>query len=145
MTALVLLFLCMYPRNENPNYSFLLKIMAIKTLLKRDYIFILMLVVLRFLGSKNVIPNFSYLLIALPLAFYFFPVKLFLDKSLFDETKSKKIVKVLSYFIISSIIVFSALLFYEDERNSFIVNTFLVYSLLNTILFFYFYFTENIS
>lgn len=135
----------MYPRNENPNYSFQLKIMAIKTLLKRDYIFILILAVLRFLSSKNVIPNFSYLLIALPLAFYFFPVKLFLDKSLFDETKSKKIVKVLSYFIISSIIVFSALLFYEDERNSFIVNTFLVYSLLNTILFFYFYFTENIS
>ncbi len=119
--------------------------MTSKTILKKDYILVLILVVLRFLSSKNVIPNFSYLLIASIVAFYFFPVKLFLDKSLFDETKRKKIVKVLSYFIISSIIVFSALLFYEDDRNSFIGNTFLVYSLLNTILFFYFYFTENIS
>ena len=119
--------------------------MTSKTILKKDYILVLILVVLRFLSSKNVIPNFSYLMIALFVAFYFFPIKLFLDKSLYDETKRKKIVKVLSYFIISSIIVFSALLFYEDDRNSFIGNTFLVYSLLNTILFFYFYFTENIS
>ncbi len=116
-----------------------------QNLIKKDYILILILVILRFLSSKNVIPNFSYLMIALIVSIYFFPVKLFLDKSLFNETKSKKIAKMLSYFIIGNIIIFSALLFYIDDRNGFIATTFLVYGLLNTILFFYFFFTENIS
>lgn len=116
-----------------------------QNLIKKDYILILILVILRFLSSKNVIPNFSYLMIALIVSIYFFPVKLFLDKSLFNETKSKKIAKMLSYFIIGNIIIFSALLFYIDDRNDFIATTFLVYGLLNTILFFYFFFTENIS
>ena len=70
----------------------------------------LLLSVLYFLSIQKVIPNFVYLIIALINSFYFFPIKLFLDKSLFTGPMKRKVIKVFSYFIISNIIVFSALL-----------------------------------
>lgn len=119
--------------------------MTKKTILKKDYIFILILVGLHFLTTKNVIPNAFYLLLAIVGGLYFFPIRLFLDHNLFNEKTGKRISKLLSYFIVSGIVVFSALLFYINDRNNFLVNTFLVYGLLNIILFFYFYLTEGTS
>lgn len=113
-------------------------------ILKKDYILLLLLSVLHFLSVKNVIPNFTYLLIALIMSFYFFPIKLFLDKSLFTKPLKKKTIKVFSYFIIGNIIVFSALLLYIDGPG-FFKNALFIYGMLNLILLFYFYFTENIS
>lgn len=119
--------------------------MTKQNILKKDYILLLLLSVLYFLSIQKVIPNFVYLIIALINSFYFFPIKLFLDKSLFTGPMKRKVIKVFSYFIISSIIVFSALLFYTDDGNNFIRTTLFVYGMLNLILLFYFYFTENIS
>lgn len=119
--------------------------MTKQDILKKDYILILLLSVLYFLSVKNVIHNFAYLIIALAISFYFFPIKLILDKSLFTQPKKLKIIKVISYFIISSIVAFSALLFYTDSGPGFFRNALFVYGLLNMILLFYFYFTENIS
>ena len=119
--------------------------MTKQKIIQKDYIFLIILAVLNFLSTKEVIPNYVYLLIALLGSFYFFPIKLFLDKSLFTGPMKRKVIKVFSYFIISSIIVFSALLFYTDDGNNFIRTTLFVYGMLNLILLFYFYFTENIS
>lgn len=120
------------------------KIMTKTNILKKDYILILILSVLYFLSVKNVIPTFAYLIIALVGSFYFFPIKLFLDKNLFNETRNKKIAKILSYFVIGNIIVFSALMLYVDGPG-FFRNSLFVYGILNSILLFYFYFTENVS
>lgn len=118
--------------------------MTKQDILKKDYLLILLLSVLYFLSVKNVIHNFAYLIIALISSLYYFPIKLFLDKSLFTQPIKKKVIKVLSYFIIGNIIAFSGLLLYIDG-SGFFRNALFVYGMLNLILLFYFYFTESIS
>lgn len=111
-------------------------------ILKKDYILIILLCILYFLSVKNVMPTFGYLLVALAISFYFFPIRLFLERRLFNETNGKKIAKVLSYFIIGNIIAISALLPYVDGSGFFRYALF-AYALLNMVLLFYFYFTES--
>ena len=78
--------------------------MALKSVLKRVYFLLPILSVLYFLTIKKVIQATNYVIFAVLLNFYFFPIKLFLGSGQLASTSRKRIVVLLSYFVISNII-----------------------------------------
>ncbi|HUH27995.1 hypothetical protein [Gelidibacter sp.] len=116
--------------------------MASKTLLKKDYILVLLQSVMHFLTIKNVIPAVVFLVIAVLVSIYFFPVKLFLRNEFLSESNKKKVVLALSYFVISNIIILTALTVYLDSKG-FLHTALLIYSIINLAFLLYFHFKEN--
>ncbi|MGC1633378.1 MAG: hypothetical protein WA749_14810 [Gelidibacter sp.] len=116
--------------------------MTSKLIFKRDYLLLPILSILYFLAIKGVIPALAYFLIALLTSFYFFPIKLFFS---YDSTPSKnnrRIVVLLSYFIISNIIALSALVAFQFDLG-FIRTGISIYSLFNFAFLIYFHMTEK--
>ena len=118
--------------------------MLAKQILKKDYLVLPILSVLYFLTIKSAIPSLVYLLIALLTSVYFFPIKLFLGSDSTKSTNKKRIVVLLSYFIISNIIVLSSLVAYQADLE-FIRIAIPIYSILNIGFLFYFFMTESAS
>ncbi|WP_299397354.1 hypothetical protein [uncultured Gelidibacter sp.] len=114
------------------------------TILKKDYIAILIISVLYFLMIKNVVPATVYLIIAIIVSLYFFPLKLFLKDSTVSVSKKKTFIGALSYYVTGNIIALSALVSFQDGPG-FINTAITIYSLINFGLLVYFYMTENIS
>lgn len=113
--------------------------MLANQILKKDYLLLPILCVLYFLTIKSTIPFLVYLLIAVLTSIYFFSIKLFLG---FNSTNKKRIVVLLSYFIISNIIVLSALEAYQADLE-FICIAILFNNILNIAFLIYFHFTES--
>ncbi len=116
--------------------------MMSKLVFKRDYILLPILSVLYFLTIKNAIPNYIYLISALLVSFYFFPIKLFLGSSLMKFSNTKKIIVLLSYFVISNIVAMTVLTAYNSDLE-FIRTAIFIYSFLNLVFLFYFHYTES--
>ena len=116
--------------------------MTLKLVLKRDYLLLPILSVLYFLTLKNALPSYIYLISALLVSFYFFPIKLFIGSTLMKSSNTKKIIVLLSYFVISNIIALTILTTYDPDLG-FIRTTILIYSLLNLAFLFYFHMTES--
>lgn len=116
--------------------------MVSKLVFKRDYILLPILSVLYFFTIKNAIPSYIYLISALLLSFYFFPIKLFLGSALMKSSNTKKIIVLLSYFVISNIVAMTVLTAYNTDLE-FIRTAIFIYSFLNLIFLFYFQFTES--
>lgn len=116
--------------------------MTSKTLLRNDYIFVLLMSVMYFLTIKNVFPTFVYLVIAVLVSIYFFPVKLFLGNEFLSAPNKKKVALALSYYVISNIITLTALIIYVDGKG-FLHTTLLIYHIINLAFLLYFHFTEN--
>ncbi|MCL8008412.1 hypothetical protein M8845_13365 [Gelidibacter japonicus] len=116
--------------------------MTSKTLLRNDYILVLLMSVMHFLTIKNIIATFVYLVVAVVVSIYFFPVRLFLGNDFLSESNKKKVVLALSYFVISNIITLTALIMYADGKG-FLHTTLLIYHIINMAFIFYFHFKEN--
>lgn len=117
-------------------------IVASKTLLRKDYILVLLMSLICFLTIKSVFPGFVYLVIAVLVGIYFFPVKLYMGNELLNASNRKRVALILSYFVISNIIILTALTVYLDGEG-FIHNTILIYSIINLVFLLYFHFMEN--
>lgn len=111
---------------------------------KKDYIAILLISVLYFLMMKNALPATVYLIIAIIVSLYFFPLKFFLKVSTVRVSKKKTFIGALSYYITGNIIALSALVSFQDGPG-FINTTIIIYGIINFALLIYFYMTENIS
>ncbi|MEO5790109.1 hypothetical protein [Gelidibacter sp.] len=116
--------------------------MTSKLIFKRDYLLLPILSLLYFLAIKNVIPAFIYLLIALLTSIYFFPIKLFLRYDSTPSNNKRRIVVLLSYFIISNIIALSALVAFQSDLG-FIRTGISFYGLINFAFLIYFHRTEK--
>lgn len=116
--------------------------MASKTFQKRDYILVLLQSLVHFLTIKNIIPTVVYLVIAVLVSIYFFPIKLLLENKFLGVLNKKKAVLALSYFVISNIITLTALTVYLDSKG-FLYTALLIYSLINFAFLLYFHFKEN--
>lgn len=97
---------------------------------------------MHFLTIKNVIATFVYLVVAVVVSIYFFPVRLFLGNDFLSESNKKKVVLALSYFVICNIITLTALIMYADGKG-FLHTTLLIYHIINMAFIFYFHFKEN--
>ena len=116
--------------------------MTLKLVLKRDYLLLPILSVMYSLTVKDVLPSTIYLISALLVSVYFFPIKLFLGSGLMESTNKKRIVVLLSHFIISNIIALSALQAYQTDLG--LIRTGLaIYGLINVAFLLYFHFTES--
>lgn len=113
-----------------------------KTLLNKDYILVLLMSLMCFLTIKNVFPGFGYLVIAVLVSIYFFPVKLYLGNELLNASKKNRVALILSYFVISNIITLTALTLYLDGKG-FIHTVTLIYGIINFAFLLYFHFKEN--
>lgn len=116
--------------------------MISKLIFKRDYILLSILSVLYFLTVKTAIPNYIYLISAFLVSFYFFPIKSFLGSSLMKSSNTKKIIVLLSYFVISNIVALTILTTYNSDFG-FVRIAILIYSILNLAFLFYFHMTES--
>jgi len=92
-----------------------------KSILKKDYLLILVLSVLCFFTIKQIIPNAIYLILAILLGIYFFPLKLIINSDFINKTESSKILFIALNMLASIIIVLSSLLFYVDANSIFSV------------------------
>ncbi len=97
-----------------------------------------------FLTIKNVIPYYVNLIIAVLVSLYFFPLKLFIGNDFEKFSNKKKILIALSYYIVSTVIALTAIVFYADDME-FLNTAIFIYGLINLAFLFYFYFTENVS
>lgn len=113
-----------------------------KLIFKRDYLILPILSVMYFLTVKEVLPTTTYLISALLVSFYFFPIKLFLGIELMKSSNKRKIIVLLSYFVISNIVALTILAIYSVDFG-FIRIAILIYSFLNIAFLFYFHFTES--
>ena len=113
-----------------------------KTLLKKDYLLVILCSVIYFLTVKGVIPAFTYLALAILISIYFFPVKLFIGNDFLSASNKKKAAKALSYFVVSNIIILNAVIIYVDGKE-FLHITLSIYSIINLAFLFYFHFKEN--
>ena len=113
-----------------------------KLIFKRDYLILPILSVMYFLTVKEVLPTTTYLISALLVSFYFFPIKLFLGSELMKFSNKRKIIVLLSYFVISNIVALTILAIYSVDFG-FIRIAILIYSFLNIAFLFYFHFTES--
>lgn len=116
--------------------------MTLKQILQKDYILLLLLSVLYFLAIKSVLPAFIYLICALLTSFYFFPIKLFLGSALDKNSSSKRIIVLLSYFVIGNIIALTALIAFQSDLD-FIRTAIFIYGLVNLAFLIYYHFTES--
>ncbi len=113
-----------------------------KLIFKRDYLILPILSVMYFLTVKEVLPTTTYLISALLVSFYFFPIKLFLGSELMKSSNKRKIIVLLSYFVISNIVALTIVATYSVDFG-FIRIAILIYSFLNIAFLFYFHFTES--
>ncbi len=116
--------------------------MTLKSVLNRDYFLLPILSIIYFLTIKGAMPSVVYVIIALLTSIYFFPVKLFLENDATKFTSQRRIVVLLSYFIISNLIAISILLAYQTDLG-FIRTVISIYSLINLAFLIYFHMTES--
>lgn len=116
--------------------------MTLKQILKKDYILLLILSVMYFLTVKDALPATIYLVFALLVSLYFFPIKLFLGSAHIESSQKRKIIVLLSYFVISNIIALTVLATYQTDFG-FIRIAILIYTILNIAFLFYFHMTES--
>lgn len=116
--------------------------MALKQILKKDYILLLLLSVLYFLTIKGFVPAIIYLILALLVSFYFFPVKLFLGSNLEKYSTNKKIIVLLSYFVIGNIIALTTLVASQADLK-FVRTAIFIYGFVNIAFLIYFHLTES--
>ena len=116
--------------------------MPLKSALKKDYMLLPILSVIYFLTIKSIISSSVYLLISIVISIYFFPIKLFLGNDSTLSNNKRRIVVLLSYFIISNIIALSALVAYQGDLG-FIRSGIFIYSLINVSFLIYFHMTER--
>lgn len=116
--------------------------MDFQTLLRKDYTLVLLISILYFLTIKEVVPEFAYLVIAVMISIYFFPIKLLLGNDISDASNKKKVTLAVSYFVISNIIALTALTAYFD-RKGLILTAIHIYSFINFAFLLHFHFKEN--
>lgn len=118
--------------------------MRSKAFFKKDYILIIVVVIMYVMMMKNVVFPFLHLIFAALLSLYFFPVKLFLAPTFQQSTVRNRIIAELSYFVISNIILLTALSSFLDREGS-IPTVIYIYGLINSLFLIYFYLTKNMS
>ncbi len=100
-----------------------------------DYLAGIISCILLFVASKNIIPTFIYSFLALAIAFYFFPLRLLINKNF---VSSERLFIIITGIIFSSLLVFSILYLYVNE-SLFFRNIIIFFSLSNFILMIFFY------
>lgn len=101
------------------------------TAIKFEYFMSALACVLFFLVTKNVIPNYIYLIVILVFSFYFMPIRFFRFK--YEKNKNEKIIFIISSLIIAKILAISIALTYINDP-SFFRTIFLGLSLINFVL-----------
>lgn len=101
------------------------------TAIKFEYFMSALACVLFFLITKDVIPNYIYLIVILAFSFYFMPVRFFRFK--YEKSKNEKIMFIISSLIIAKILAISIALTYISD-SSFFRTIFLGLSLINFVL-----------
>lgn len=124
-----------FPKSQNQT-------MRSKSFFKKDYVLIIGVAVMYFLMTKNVILPFVHLIFAAVVSLYFFPLKLFIAPTFKITTIRNKIIAELSYFVISNIILLTALSSFLDPEGS-IHTVIYIYGLINLAFVIYFYLTKN--
>lgn len=101
------------------------------TAIKFEYFMSALACVLFFLITKDVIPNYIYLIVILAFSFYFMPIRFFRFK--YEKSKNEKIMFIISSLIIAKILAISIALTYISD-SSFFRTIFLGLSLINFVL-----------
>ena len=109
---------------------------------KLRFAWALVCIILNFLVDKNVINSTIYLLVALPLAAYLFPIQPI--RAIMKKSSAKTIIySILSNFVLSVILCFSLIKLFLPE-NTTVDDIFVVFLLINGILaFVHLFITEN--
>lgn len=118
--------------------------MRSKAFFKKDYLLIIFIAVMYFLMMKNVVLPFVHLIFAALVSLYFFPIKLFLAPTFPKTTIRNKIFAELSYFVISNIILLTALSTFLNPEGS-LHTVVSIYSFINLAFVIYFYLTKNMN
>ena len=109
---------------------------------KFRFIWVLVCIILNFLVDKNVISHTIYLLVAMPLAIYLFPIQPI--RAIIKRNSAKTIFySVMSNFVLSVIVCFSSIRLFLPE-NATVDDIFTVFLLINGILaFVHLFITED--
>jgi len=110
-----------------------------KKLLSRNYeLFITLFAALVLLLCViNVLPFYTYVIVIIPIGFYFFPFRIIFRKE-FNVRGSQRFMLLMASYVLSSIFAFLFLLHYLDNKQTlikvvmvaFIINSFFVYYLI---------------
>ncbi len=98
--------------------------------------------VIYFFTVKQVIPKISYAVFASLTGAYFFPIKLFLDKTMSDNILENRLVELISILIFTLISGFSILLLFENT-NANLKISFELLSIINVLFVLYYSITDN--
>jgi len=83
---------------------------------KVDYLLPVAVSFLYFFSVKHMIPTYLYLLVALPIAFYFFPIRLLLqNRSAGDLNVKMKVIMAAVNFLFSAILALSIVQLYIED------------------------------
>ena len=98
--------------------------------------------IIYFFAVKQVIPQISYAVIVSLFGIYFFPVKLFLNDMVADNSLKSRITEFISVFVFAAIMVFSIILLFEKENP--VVNIlFEIVSVVNVFFVLYYAIIDN--
>lgn len=110
---------------------------------KIEFLFPLILSIFFFLTKEGDLSSFVYVIIALALSFYFFPIRTFSKIPVLHSKKSQKRFFIIASFILSISIVVSILsLYIEPISDSFIKVSIYILGFINLFFLFYFHFKE---
>ncbi len=113
-----------------------------KYVIKYEFVFAILLMVLFFLAERDAVSLFAYSIIAIPIVVYYFPVKWILDKLEDLDTRSERILRRTSDTYIAFIISISiAVLLVENPIEYKTYRS--ITNILNTAIMIYFGFKHN--
>ncbi len=95
--------------------------------------------IMYFFTVKQVIPQIAYAVIASLFVIYFFPIKLFFNDTLSDNSLKSRITEFISVLVFASIMAFSIIILFEKDKENAVVHIlFEMVSIIN-LLFVLFY------
>lgn len=107
---------------------------------QKDYIIVVTAIILFFIASKNVVPIYLYALFALIASFYFFPVKLIVNRN--ETSKYERTILLITGIVFSTVLTFSILNLYVPE-SSFFRYTVMALGFINFFVIVYHYLKHN--